>query len=358
MGWFGLGSDSPAKGSGFVAGYVIEDRAFRDALELTGKDRAWNYPTNLAGLIADPAPLILREQWYYDPGSFAGAVKWLSTFGKADPAPLVKLFKCRGIFKKKRVEGWLLEERDAEDLTRLIGAVKQKDLLSAIAPLEKVYGSDYASPSNYQFEAFNAGVMGVIARKYPELTPLDDALRAPVYQVLAAAPRRPFTQEIKALQKIIQATRPPVAVEHLEHTLLPVPRIPRQISPKDFARLHSNRGAEQLREIVDVVLSTPLSDKDISEVVQEAKGIARALSPKKEIVYALGEITGAGFSAAASFANPIFLIPAIGLGALGVHKFWGAMDDLSRSRSLKWLDVAERIAPLEASEVPPIGRIP
>lgn len=321
---------------GLILGYEIKDKAFKPVLELASKgDKGWKTPIFIQQLINDPTPLLLREKWFYDKTSI------LKAFDYFDRTGLKGTGKLRYIFKEsKRFVPINLEEKinSYDDIDMILSSMERCDnhiFRNKIKPLEKYYGN-YATPNNYEFERMNAGIIRVLSNKFPNITPLDDTLRAPVYEFLGNEVFRNFNKDEQNINKLLKVNYNP---------LIPLPKLEEDWNPKDFLKLFTSKGADQLREIIFNMRNIiNVNESDITRMIDNAKAIVETFSPTREIVYAFASLGSSIFSATQSVSNPIFYIPIILCTILNWDQFYRTIGSSIKKNEFEWIKVIDKLA--------------
>ncbi len=321
--------------AGILLGYEITEPVFGPVLDLASKgERGWKWPVFLQSLLVDPSPLLLHERWFVDAAAVKKAFAILKGEGVQGTEKLEYVFKQSKSFEMLEVQKLF---NTPDDVDCILGVMRRCDndgFSDAIEPLQEAYG-DYAWPNNFQFERMNAGIMRVLSAKFPRLTPLDDCLRAPVYEYLGLEAYKSHRSDQQRLEGLVSAAPP----------LLALPRANRDWDPTDFVKIHRSQGAGQLREIVhDLRVAGELSKQDLERRIDRAKGIAESLAPTREVVYAFAGLCAATLTFSLAIPNPLLLIPSAAFVYAGVDQVYTRLQSRIEKGRFRWLHVAEQIA--------------
>ncbi|MCZ6654099.1 MAG: hypothetical protein O7D91_13875 [Planctomycetota bacterium] len=323
--------------AGLILAYEITDRRFRPVLDLASKgERGWKLPVFLKSLIDNPSPLLLHERWLFDEAAVEKALDQLRGDGVQGAAKLKAVFGSSNRFQGVEVQELL---STSDDVDRILGAMRRCDrqdysFSDVIKPLETAYGR-YAWPNNFEFERMNAGIIHALSMKYPGLTPLDDTLRAPVYEYLETEAYRIGRLDQENLTELALASEPPLALPRLDHDW----------DPSEFVKLHKSKGADQLREIVSQLRgSKKPSARELERLVDRAKATSESLGGGRQVVYAFAGLGAMILSAATAIVNPLLYVPSACFAVITAHQFGTVLKDRGQAARLRWLPVAEQIA--------------
>lgn len=331
------GPVSTTTNAGLILGYELTDRRFRPVLDLASKgERGWKLPVFLKSLIDDPSPLLLHERWVFDGAAVEKALDRLRCDGVTGAAKLKAVFGDSNRFQAVEVQELL---STSDDVDRILGAMRRCEhedcsFRDAIKPLETAYGR-YARPNNFEFERMNAGIIHSLSMKYPHLTPLDDTLRAPVYEYLETEAYRMGRLDQENLTELVLASEPPLALPQLDNDW----------DPREFVKLHKSKGADQLREIVSRLRgSKKLSARELERLADRAKAASESLAGGPQVVYAFAGLGAAILSVATAILNPLLYIPSACFAVIAGHQLLTALESRSHATRFQWLPVAEQIA--------------
>lgn len=322
--------------AGVIIGYEITEKVFKPVLELSKKgEQGWKIPIFIKSLINNPAPLILKEHWVYDKGAVDKAISWLKSDGVKGVDKLEFLFKESKSFESASLQTLFNEKNDVDSIVDEMKACEESDFWGVIKPLEDVYGT-YAWPNNYEFERMNAGIIKCLSVKFPNLSPLDDSLRAPVYEFLGSAHYEDFTEKKELVGRIVKVT---------QDCLFPIPRFKSDWNPAEFIKLHKSKSSKQLREIIESLRSQrEISDQNLASYISDAKSLSLSFSSTRDVVYAFGGLGGSILAAIKSTVNPYLYIPTAIFTLISADKFYITLTNRIQKEKLRWLDVATQLA--------------
>lgn len=182
----------------------------------------------------------------------------------------------------------------------------------------------------------NAGIIKCLSVKYPNLFPLDDSLRAPVYEYLRLAQYDEFAKERELVERIAKVT---------QDSLLPIPEFKSDWNPAEFIKLHESKGAEQLRSIVKYLRAQRrITNQRLARLVDNARDLSLSLSPTRGVVYAFASLGAAVLSAVQAGANPCLYTLAIIFASISADQFYATLQSRIKREQLHWLDVADQLA--------------
>lgn len=325
----------PATVGGLILGYEITEPVFKPILDLSSKgEQGWKLPTFIENIADNPAPLILEERWLYDEGAVKRAFGWLRRNKVKGVEKLEYVFKESKNFEGISLQSYFNTTDDVNEITEIMRKCNY-DFHEAIKPLEMAYG-EYAYPNNYEFERMNAGIVSCISKKYPNLQPMDDSLRVSVYDWLGNTSQVSNFEENQILDKVIRAAK---------NSLFPIPKFAIDWDPVEFVKLHSSKGAQQLRELVSVARTPNPNDADtIDKTVQNARVFSTSISPTREVIYALSGFGGAVVSAIQSIINPLFYIPTAIFAVVSADQLYMTFKSWQKKGQIRWLEVADQLA--------------
>jgi len=322
--------------AGLILGYEINDPKFKPVLKLASKgEKGWKTPTFIEQLITDPTPLMLHDHWLYDKVSVSKALKYLKSVGVKNTDRLSQVLNSSNRFESIDLQQSLNTNDDIDMILGTMVRCGSHDFEEAIKPLERTYGT-YARPNNYQFERMNAGIIRILSNKFPNITPLDDSLRAPVYEYLGTKAYATNQQDTNNIGRIIAANHSP---------LTPIPQFEKDWNPDLFVKIHKSKGADQLRDIIfNFRNQKDIKQHDVERYVDQSKDISRSLAPTRNVVYAFAGLSAATISAAQLITNPYLYIPSLVLIAITGDQLFTTIGDRFKAKDFKWLDVAEQLA--------------
>lgn len=322
--------------AGLILGYELNDPKFKPVLKLASKgEKGWKKPTFIEQLIVDPTPLMLHDHWVYDKVSVFNALAYLKSVGVKNTEKLSQIFKESNRFESIDLQKSFCQYDDIDMILGTMVRCDNNEFEDAISPLNQVYGR-YARPDNFQFERMNAGIIRILSYKFPNITPLDDSLRAPVYEFLGSSAYPENLRDINNTNKIIVASNNPLA---------PMPKFEKEWDPELFIKVHKSKGADQLREIVSNFRNKEvITQRNVERYIDEAKAISVSLAPTRNIVYAFAGLGAAAMSATQAIVNPYFYIPSILLITIAGDQLYTSIEDRFKARDFKWLNVAKELA--------------
>jgi hypothetical protein len=325
----------PSNG-GLILGYELTEKIFHPVLELAGKGmHGWKLPTFIESIADNPAPLLLEDRWLYDEVAINTAFAWLKTSREPGMQKLQYVFKESNRFEPISMQKYINTTDDVDAITTIMRSCNTPSFRKAIQPLEVAYG-DYASPNNYEFERMNAGILGRISSKYPNLQLLDDSLRIPVYECLGNTSQAMRVEREAVLEKVIYSAK---------STLYPIPQFPLDWDPVEFIKIQKSKGARQLRELIHSIrLQQNISDQGIVNLVQRARMISDTLSPTREVIYALCNMGTAVLSALQVISLPIFYIPTAIFTAVSADQLYNVFAKRQKQGNFQWLELVDQLA--------------
>ncbi|MCP4583797.1 MAG: hypothetical protein GY839_19475 [candidate division Zixibacteria bacterium] len=326
--------------AGFILGYEITDSKFKSVLNLAGKgEKGWKNPIFIKQLISDPSSLILHEKWFYDQTSISKALSYLKSRGVKDAEKLIYIFKESNRFESVDFQKSINADDDVDIILDTMNKCGKQEFKDVIDPLGKTYG-EYAHPNNYEFERMNAGIIKALSSKYPQIIPLDDSLRAPVYEYLGTKTFASQQQNANNLKSFIKASYNP---------LIPIPEFKKRWTPDEFIKIHKSKGANQLREIIYKMRTEEnIEQKNIERYIDQSRNVSLSLSPTRNVVYAFAGLGAAALSAVQTIVNPLLYIPTAIIAIITADQLYTTIDDRFSAGKFKWLTVAEQLSQWKA----------
>lgn len=326
--------------AGFITGYYFDRKEYKNVYDAVKKfDRAWKTPVFLKTLLYNPSLLMLQENWVVDQTAFNKAIEYFTdTFGLKDESNrLVELFNNLNHITFIDLQDYLLEKEDIHRILETISyyGSKRNHFEELIRPLQTKY-KYYAEPNNYEFERLNAGIISSLYNKYPKLIPLDDVLRAPVYEDLNLKNIKKLKESANIMTDFISASK---------NILRPIPYIPQEWTVDGFISLYNSKGAKQLRNIINILKTDQALTPDRVELyIQNMNELSKSLSPGNRILNSIGGLIVSGGAAVATIAIPwLFATSAMGISISGTKLVEGIIE-LEKKGNLKWLELAKMIA--------------
>jgi len=326
--------------AGFINGYYFDRVEYKKVYDAALKEgRAWKTPIYIKSLIHNPTLLLLQDKWLVDKSAFERALTYFEIHENLgnEVKKLSELFNELNNITFIEFQDYLLDKEDIDSILETMAYYgdRKEHFKELINPLEQQY-HHYASPNNYEFERMNAGILSTLNKKYPNLSPLDDALRSPIYEDLGLRNINATNNDYKVLQKFVSASK---------NALKPIPYLPKNWTIKDYIKIHKSKGAEQLRELIHTLRYDPdLTQESIEQHLIKMDSISKSLSPTKEIIYSLGGLTAGVGGAIASWAIPWLFVTSVSGAAVSAAQLGEGINHLIEKGKLNWLNLSNEIA--------------
>jgi len=336
---------------GFAPSYVFDSGIGKQIAQLKGLEEGFLYPTFAFYYVRNPAPLLLFDEIMIDEEAakkatdylrdnqiqnrgYEGAVLDRSRPTQSEVEIFGQLIDSK-IFRKVRIAEMItpddfkrIETAYKQDLGRERGA-SPEEFKAAVDVMINRYGRRYANPDPYSFEAMNINVTQVLLEKL-SAAPLDDVLRAPLYEYKMLNNIRRGMKEVETADEIIRRAR--------EVLLLPTTRL---VNIDGFLQLHKDPRVQSFRNKISELSKIGATPQEI------AKNIHDSYDDLQKLETGFGSLVTTFLGLAGGLTSLVWgtSLSSFGTGLLGTFGSLAALGNIvqkmMKTKKYEWLDIVK-----------------